>query len=195
MPSPLWEGLIGRHSPHLNALNTQLYTATDVGTTHSPPNVSAEIIPRNLFTFWSPLEDLPEFVAGCLATFHRLNPTWTVYVLYPNVPGVEPPPFQNLNADNDGNWVGLQHTADWYRAAALARYGGVWVDATSIMLRPVESWVDVNSDAVQVRAGEGERVAKRSNSIASLTPPQTQSRPNIGFAVPTPHVAHLLMSS
>jgi len=131
-------------------LNTELYSQQHLPVSQlGPPNVTSNVIPKHLFTFWWPLDDIPDYVAACLATFHRLNPTWSIHVLYPNVHGVEPPPFQNLNADNDDNWVSLQHTSEWYRAAALARYGGVWMDPTSIMLRPIESWVDMSSTAVQ----------------------------------------------
>ena len=147
----LWDRLVGANPRLRSRLNTELFSSQDLGVSQLPSNISADVVPKHLFTFWYPLDDIPDLVAACLATFRRLNPTWTVHVLYPNVRGVEPPPFQNINADNDDNWVSLQHTADWYKAAALARYGGVWMDASSIMLRPLESWVDMNSDAVQAR--------------------------------------------
>lgn len=72
-----------------------------------------------------------------------------MHVLYPSYPGLEPPPFQNINSDNDDNYLSLPHIADWYRTIALSRYGGVWLDASIIMLRPLESWVDLSSTAIQ----------------------------------------------
>mmetsp|Transcript_7158 Transcript_7158/g.18534 ORF Transcript_7158/g.18534 Transcript_7158/m.18534 type:complete len:453 (+) Transcript_7158:44-1402(+) len=138
-------------SPHfLSArLNTELYSTAGLGANAPLPNLTDSVVPKHIFTFWHDINQLPDLQAMCIARFRRLNPGWNVYVLYPGIPGLEPPPYQNINADNDDNFMSLAHIADWYRAAALARFGGVWMDATSIVLRPLESWVDVHSTAVQ----------------------------------------------
>ncbi|KAL1515574.1 hypothetical protein AB1Y20_002194 [Prymnesium parvum] len=128
---------------------TELYSTAGLHATQLPPNVSASIIPKHLFTFWSPPDEIPDFPAACIAEFKRLNPEWTVHILHPGIAGLEPPPFQNINADNDGSYASLHHVAQWYGAAALARFGGVWVEPTSIPLRPLESWVEEHRAAVQ----------------------------------------------
>ena len=37
-----------------------------------------------------------------------------------------------------------QQLSDWYRVAAISKYGGVWLDASSVLLGNVTQWVDLD---------------------------------------------------
>ncbi|KOO52859.1 capsular biosynthesis protein [Chrysochromulina tobinii] len=60
--------------------------------------------------------------------------------------GLDPPPDSPAGIADPSQ---LQHNADWYRVEALARYGGVYMDASNVNLLPLETWVNVSSSAVQ----------------------------------------------
>ena len=48
-----------------------------------------------------------------------------------------------------GFGISSQLFSDWIRLAVLARFGGVWLDATTLALRPPEAWVDMASEGLQ----------------------------------------------
>jgi len=107
----------------------------------SPP---PGLIPRRLWMFWNK-ERMPEFVAACVAALRRTNPGWNVTVLNPRTASA----------------LGLQYTpdalvpitdqqrSDWMRLEVLARYGGVYMDASNVNFRSVEHWLNRSSSAVQ----------------------------------------------
>ena len=94
------------------------------------------MIPRNIFTFWKGPKD--ELVTRCLKRMvdaHR--PEWTVHILDDFAEADSIDGFDNLS---------VQHQADWLRICLIAKYGGVWLDASSICVRRVNEWVDTISD-------------------------------------------------
>ena len=99
-------------------------------------------IPRRLFTFWHN-DTPPELVKCCIALMRKRNPEWSVTILHPGISGLPLPPV----ASTDELSGALQ--ADWYRLAALSEYGGVYLDASCVVLLPIESWVCLSSGAVQ----------------------------------------------
>ncbi|KAL1500579.1 hypothetical protein AB1Y20_013234 [Prymnesium parvum] len=133
------------------------WSASDIGATASLPTLDGGalgtpgVVPKRIFTYWSDPNNIPDLVAGCIARMKHFNPTWSLYVLYPNVPGVEPPPPKLANSCC-GGFDDATHLADWYRAAALGKYGGVWLDSTAIVNQPLEKWVKLDLNAVQVHA-------------------------------------------
>ena len=99
-------------------------------------------VPKLLWFFYDRV-DPPVDVAAFLARIRRLNPDWTCIYLHQGhdliLTGmVEPPP---VPMDI------VQRTADWYRLVVVARYGGVWIDASTVHITPVSSWVDLSSTA------------------------------------------------
>mmetsp|Transcript_9267 Transcript_9267/g.20616 ORF Transcript_9267/g.20616 Transcript_9267/m.20616 type:complete len:488 (-) Transcript_9267:85-1548(-) len=100
-------------------------------------------VPKILWTFWQNMpkegeesvpDELPPFVGLCLHSWRRLNPDWQVNA---------------LNDTSIWNWMSrddlpsnfdvqiVQHRADAIRLVLLERYGGVWLDATTLMLKPL----------------------------------------------------------
>ena len=107
-----------------------------------PPGSAPPKVPRLIWMFWDD-DRPPQFIAACIEQLVRMNPGWTLHLLRPNEPlsmqgWVEPLPVDYLD---------MPHVADWYRISVLSRHGGVWLDASTVALKPIESWIDVNSVA------------------------------------------------
>lgn len=88
-------------------------------------------IPRVIWTYWhaTPPSD---FVAQCLANWRRFAPDYEVRLLDPAaigrwIPAADlPEGFDALPA---------YRQADWLRIQLLARHGGIWMDASTLMSR------------------------------------------------------------
>ena len=97
-------------------------------------------LPRIVWALWfQGEENAPEIVRSCLASWRQLNPGWQVTVLdrgtvarYADV-GLPEPLFAAL---------GVQMQANLVRLALLQRHGGVWADATSLCVRPLDAYID-----------------------------------------------------
>lgn len=106
-----------------------------------PRHVRAEApLPRVIWQLWLQGWDVaPEIVRACAETWRRRNPGWTVRRLDArSLAGVLP----------DGDLAVVAGTSpepeafsDLVRLALLARYGGVWVDATTYCLEPLDAWL------------------------------------------------------
>lgn len=93
-------------------------------------------IPKRIFMYWDgPAAVLPQ---SCIERIRRLHPSWRVTVL-------RRPEEKCVNLDA----LSTQHKSDWARICAIARHGGIWLDATCVCTRPVTEWVDLSSTRVQ----------------------------------------------
>ena len=109
--------------------------------------------------FWNK-PSMPEFVAACVAALRRTNPGWNVTVLNPQTVtalGLRYTPDSLVP-------VTEQQRSDWLRLEVLARYGGVYMDASNVNFRSVEHWVNTSSAAVQ---GFNRPVRGMDNSVVS----------------------------
>lgn len=101
-------------------------------------------VPRNLFTFWHDGASVPPFIQRCIENQRMLHPppAWTVRVLSD----------ADIPADRqDVRALSPQHRADWMRLQALvANDGGIWMDAACVVFRPVDQWLDLQTDAVVI---------------------------------------------
>lgn len=96
-------------------------------------------LPRIVWMYWAQgWTNAPDLVKECAASWQRMNPDWDVRM---------------LNRDTLSAWVdidisqaawgrmGQPHRAAHVRLKLLDRYGGVWVDATCLALRPLSAWL------------------------------------------------------
>lgn len=93
-------------------------------------------VPRRLFTFWDgDGTDIPPFAKHCMDRFVRFHPDWEVVLLGD----------RDLPSDRSDIWeLGPAHRADWLRIGVVAQHGGVWLDATCLLFKPVSCWVDLS---------------------------------------------------
>lgn len=102
---------------------------------------------RVIYTYWDKAP-LPPLVKHCIATWKTYNPDWRVVVVDKKqaMQNLAPPPwFEDLIP---------QHQADWVRLKLLAQTGGVWLDATTYLLKPVTAWA-TRQDALTIFAIDG----------------------------------------
>lgn len=100
---------------------------------------------KYLFTFWEPKDKIPSYVKLCMETWQKHLPDYKIVVL----------DYENLN-----EWLGygyfdeylyntflLAQQADAIRVALLYKYGGIWLDADTIITS------DKISDIINQKAG------------------------------------------
>ena len=93
-------------------------------------------IPKTIWTYWD-TEELPDFIQKCINKWRQLNPGWTINVLNPKnlgeyLPGVDI--FGMKFADTK------PRQSDFVRLHVMAKYGGVWCDASMVPTQSFE-WV------------------------------------------------------
>ena len=93
-------------------------------------------IPRIIWTYWDS-ENLPDFIQKCVDKWRQLNPGWTINVLNPKnldeyLPGVDI--FGMKFADTK------PRQSDFVRLHVMAKYGGIWCDASMVPTTSFE-WV------------------------------------------------------
>ena len=93
------------------------------------------MIPRIIYAFWE--GDMNEFIRACFNNIKRMNPGFEVKLLTSESIDYKPKNFNNLK---------VQHKSDWARIEAIAKTGGIWIDISSIVLKPFDSWIDFDSD-------------------------------------------------
>ena len=109
-------------------------------------------IPKHVYTLWhgTPDEPMSEIVGACLATIRRqvARAGWTLHILDLQSPEVQLPssvyPWKDLT---DKRWVA--HVADWIRLDVLERLGGVWLDASALMLAEPDMIFDIKKNHLQ----------------------------------------------
>ena len=99
--------------------------------------------------YWAEARLHPSII-GFSQRLKRLNANWDVTILGPSHSLIaqgtlKPPP---VDFEKNGDSTASAHTADWYRLQVILLFGGVWLDATTIAMNPIESWIDIHSDAV-----------------------------------------------
>lgn len=104
------------------------------------PNLPREPdIPRQIWGFWDK-DDIPPLVQRCINTWFIVHFNWDIHIVTPeNVstylkPGVDIP--KNLMRDE-----GPAKQSDMIRFALLYKYGGVYIDATTLMTYPGVAWM------------------------------------------------------
>ncbi len=98
-------------------------------------------IPRIIWIMWyQGFDEAPEVVQKCLASWKKYNPTWKIISLDKN--NLE----NNINlrdvVDIHRKDISIQEVSNIVRINLLAKYGGVWVDATCFCCQSLDDWID-----------------------------------------------------
>lgn len=109
-----------------------------------------EKLKTKIFTFWEPSDKLPAYLNLCMSTWKKFLPEYEIVLL----------DYSSLS-----KWLGedyydkilytklfsLPKQADAIRCALLKKYGGLWLDADTIITSPkVKEMLNVNSEFVLV---------------------------------------------
>lgn len=97
----------------------------------SAPACTADI-PKVIWTYWQ-AEPAPAFIQACIANWRRSAPDHEVRLLNHNQLMQWLPA---LRADFDA--LSAARQSDWLRLQLLARHGGVWMDASTLLSRDLD---------------------------------------------------------
>jgi hypothetical protein len=91
-------------------------------------------LPKTIWFLWlQGLENAPLVVQKCYASWLKHNPGWKIIFLdeanLPNYISLKP------------RQVTQQAFSDILRISLLAKYGGIWVDATCFCMQPLDEWL------------------------------------------------------
>jgi len=101
---------------------------------------SSKKIPRKLWILWHQgIDNAPFVVKKCIESWRTKNPTWEITLLdgknlsdYITL-GIPNHQLKQLSITKQSNLIRLQ---------LLDKYGGVWADATTLCLNPLDNWID-----------------------------------------------------
>lgn len=97
------------------------------------PFTQRKEIPKIIWTYWHTAE-LPQFIQNCINSFNTQNPSWTINILNDKN-------IKEYIDDDLGKYKFIDSHArrsDVIRCLILAKYGGVWSDASIIMYNSLE---------------------------------------------------------
>ncbi|MCY0386876.1 glycosyltransferase [Robbsia sp. Bb-Pol-6] len=94
-------------------------------------------IPKRIWTYWDS-ERLPRTVGACIQSWKSKNPDYAINV-------VTSASLKNFVCDIPPGFCteSVQKQSDWVRLALLKRYGGIWLDATTLVFKPLDYLVDI----------------------------------------------------
>ena len=96
-------------------------------------------IPNVVWVYWEQgLDRAPRIVQDCVASWGLLNPELQVRVLDSNAVDELLPDLGESSAYS----ASVQLRSDQIRLGLLAKYGGIWVDATLYCTKPLRDWLD-----------------------------------------------------
>jgi mannosyltransferase OCH1-like enzyme len=123
------------------ALTIILYTLQPVKETfETANNHSKGNVPKHIWTYWDDPSTIPKTVHFCMETWKKHNPDYIITLLtkanYKNYTSI-PDSIANHPNMNDMK----QRFADLIRLYVIAEHGGVWVDSSTFMNQPIDSWL------------------------------------------------------
>ena len=97
----------------------------------------AQRVPRKIWMLWLQGENqAPPLIKASFRSWRLQNMNWDVIVLN------EDTVLEYIDMPGFPIGVSPNHRANIIRLELLSRYGGVWADATSICLKPLDLWID-----------------------------------------------------
>ena len=111
-------------------------------------------IPKTIWMMWDKGfddESAPQFVRRARDSWRAYNPDWEVKALNMNetmtLTGVLDPNSEYYVPWDRFKRMGIQHKADVLRVILLAKFGGLWVDASLQANKPLSEWMDRQREA------------------------------------------------
>ena len=95
-------------------------------------------IPRKIWIYWDSGEsNAPDLVRTCIASWRNRNPGWEVRVLDAQTAATI------VDLPHDPSKLPVQAYSDLLRLRLLKQHGGVWADATTFCLAPLDAWLPI----------------------------------------------------
>ena len=102
---------------------------------------AAADVPQKIFTFWDTAP--PPSVLRSMDTWRRQNPIWEVHLLSPkNLEHfLSSESLDFIRTAENMTEMGPTYLSDLVRVEVLAENGGVWLDATVALTKPLSAWI------------------------------------------------------
>jgi hypothetical protein len=108
-----------------------------------PPLKKSKTIPKIIWTYWNN-NKLPEFVEKCVDTWRKYNPDYQINVVTPANLGK----YVEIDV-KEIHWNdSREREADIIRAIIIEKYGGVWSDASIIMTKSLNQFINTDKEFV-----------------------------------------------
>ncbi len=101
-------------------------------------NFTSNTVPKIIWTYWDNDNNIPELVKICQATWKKNAPNYII---------------NNVNKNTATNWVNMPkdwenlpayRQSDIIRLLLLEKYGGIWIDASTLMLKNLDTFLNKN---------------------------------------------------
>lgn len=101
----------------------------------------------NVYTFWEPKENIPEYIKLCMETWKKFLPDYKIHIL----------DYSNLDKYLEKDYYDdilykeftLPKQADAIRCALLKKYGGIWLDTDTIITNyNAKDYFNIDSDFI-----------------------------------------------
>jgi len=121
------------------------YNPRFVSDTHIAIENTRYRIPHIFWAYWHDPNNIPPIVNECFISWRRHYPTYSIIIVNNNTIS------KYINRDELPNKFDQikahQMRSDFIRLALLKKYGGVWLDATILMMKPIAHiWLDHKYD-------------------------------------------------
>jgi len=101
---------------------------------------SCSVIPKLIWILWyQGIDEAPDLVRRCISSWKLHNPDWKVIFLDKNSleEYISMRDFIDINRKD----ITIQKVSNLIRINLLAKYGGVWADATCFCCMPLNNWL------------------------------------------------------
>lgn len=119
---------------------------------------------KNIFTFWEPKSKMPDYIRLCIKTWQKFLPEYRIHIV----------DYENLDYYLGKNFFNkilytkftLPKQADAIRCALLNKYGGIWLDADTIITsEKVKDFFNIKSDFILIGNHIGFIIANKDSCI------------------------------
>lgn len=121
------------------------YNPKFISDTHIAIENTRYRIPHIFWGYWHDPHNIPNVVNECFISWRRNYPTYSIIIVNNNTISKYinrdelPNKFEEIKAH--------QMRSDFIRLALLKKYGGIWIDASILMMKPIEPiWLDHKYD-------------------------------------------------
>jgi mannosyltransferase OCH1-like enzyme len=109
-----------------------------------------DIVPKIIWTYWDN-EDIPIFIKLCLKNWKRICTNYEINILHKN--NVD----KYINIPNNFNNLPSYRQSDITRLLLLQKYGGIWIDASTILFVSPDTFISKNNVTLFLTPGSNKK--------------------------------------
>lgn len=118
----------------LEVMGSQSFSAYDIGPARNEPPDELNEIPPIVWAYWNGSEP-PLLIQRCFANWRHFNPDFSIRILDDDSLPEYLPDIAGQLCD-----IPVAKRSDWIRLELLYRYGGIWLDASTVLTESLD-WI------------------------------------------------------